>query len=105
MSIFCKCGTLLNLGGRGSQVTCKRCSSTSKVTKKLTKTEVKEYIKEKVEEIKISKNIIKQTCEKCGNNEMYFYTLQTRSADEGQTVFYECKCGYKTKVTHKNPEY
>lgn len=38
--------------------------------------------------------IVTQTCGECGNDEMYFYTLQLRSADEGSTVFYECvKCG------------
>lgn len=32
-------------------------------------------------------------CDKCGNEEMYFWTLQLRSADEGSTVYYECvKC-------------
>ena len=27
---------------------------------------------------------------------MYYYTIQTRGADEGSTVYYECvKCHYK----------
>ncbi|RDD43431.1 DNA-directed RNA polymerase I subunit RPA12 [Trichoplax sp. H2] len=38
--------------------------------------------------------IIERKCEKCSNNSMTYYTQQTRSADEGQTVFYSCtKCG------------
>lgn len=39
---------------------------------------------------------IKEKCPKCGNPEMTFHTMQLRSVDEGQTVFYECpKCLYK----------
>lgn len=38
---------------------------------------------------------IKQTCPECGREEMRYYTLQLRSADEGSTVFYTCECGYK----------
>lgn len=38
---------------------------------------------------------IKEKCPKCGNDEMVYHTMQLRSADEGQTVFYNCKkCGY-----------
>lgn len=38
---------------------------------------------------------IKEKCPKCDAPEMVFHTAQLRSADEGQTVFYNCvKCGY-----------
>jgi DNA-directed RNA polymerase subunit M/transcription elongation factor TFIIS len=39
---------------------------------------------------------IEETCPKCGNPEMAFYTQQLRSVDEGSTIFYTCpKCNYK----------
>ena len=38
---------------------------------------------------------MEQECEKCDNNQMYFTSRQTRSVDEGQTVYYECTaCGH-----------
>ena len=40
-------------------------------------------------------NSVDEECPKCGNPIVEFYTMQMRSVDEGQTVFYECpKCGY-----------
>lgn len=42
---------------------------------------------------------VDETCPKCRHNEMYFYTMQMRSVDEGQTVFYECvKCQHTMQV-------
>ena len=40
-------------------------------------------------------SVIQHTCEKCGREEVRYYTQQLRSADEGSTVFYECDCGNK----------
>jgi len=38
---------------------------------------------------------VKEPCPNCQHPELRFYTMQMRSVDEGQTVFYECeKCGH-----------
>ncbi|XP_011267210.1 DNA-directed RNA polymerase I subunit RPA12 isoform X2 [Camponotus floridanus] len=40
--------------------------------------------------------IVERACPQCKNDKMSYATLQLRSADEGQTVFYTCtKCKYK----------
>ncbi|EFJ32874.1 hypothetical protein SELMODRAFT_83849 [Selaginella moellendorffii] len=39
---------------------------------------------------------VNEDCPKCKNPQLEYYTRQLRSADEGQTVFYECpKCRHK----------
>lgn len=40
-------------------------------------------------------------CKKCKNNQYYYYQLQTRSADEPMTIFYQCKiCNLEYKVNN-----
>ncbi|KAK9510363.1 hypothetical protein O3M35_005164 [Rhynocoris fuscipes] len=43
--------------------------------------------------------VVERKCPKCGNDKMSYATLQLRSADEGQTVFYTC-----TNCKHKETE-
>lgn len=40
--------------------------------------------------------VVERKCPKCGNDKMSYATVQLRSADEGQTVFFTCtECKYK----------
>lgn len=42
---------------------------------------------------------IEEPCIKCNAREVGYYTVQLRSVDEGQTVFYECpQCQYTWSV-------
>lgn len=96
--IYCKCGNILEQD-HSTKVKCFFCNFEHQdcvikplvITKKYYRQESKEIEKEEGAKINYK-------CNKCGNNEMTYHTLQTRSADEGQTIFYACKCGYKEKV-------
>ena len=47
------------------------------------------------DEGKKARAIIKEPCPVCKHPELEYYTMQLRSADEGQTVFYNCtNCGH-----------
>jgi transcription factor S len=99
---FCpKCGGVLiekrkNFG-------CSRCTYTAKGKIKIEASE-KMIEKERIGVIK-EKDIdvfpvTAAKCSKCGNNEAYFWTTQTRGADETETRFFRCK-----KCSHTWREY
>jgi DNA-directed RNA polymerase I subunit RPA12 len=62
---------------------------------KVTLSQRKEWLREVVKTENNERPTVEQDCPKCNNNFTYYTTRQTRSADEGQTVYYECtKCAH-----------
>lgn len=99
--MFCpKCGSLLRpTEKKGKKVfACPRCGH---VAGKGTSMEVKEKISQEksievVEKEPEIKPKVKAKCPKCGHDEAYFWTMQTRAADEPETQFFKCtKCGHQ----------
>ena len=47
--------------------------------------------------VKVKKAYMKVDCSQCDAKKMYYISRQTRGADEGETVYLECKkCGFST---------
>ena len=98
MVLYCsKCGAIMlpqNDSGKVSFVctkckhSVKRVDSDSKVIKETVKKEERKI--EVVDEDTESLPVVKADCRKCGNGEAYFWTLQTRAGDEGETRFFRC---------------
>ncbi|MFT4309491.1 MAG: transcription factor S [Candidatus Woesearchaeota archaeon] len=98
MVLYCnKCGAIMvpnNDGGKMS-FKCTKCKHTVKRVDSETKI-IKEPIKkedrrvEVVDENAESLPIVDAECRKCGNAQAYFWTLQTRAGDEGETRFFRC---------------
>ena len=105
---FCPaCGNLIELP-ETNPITCERCGFTCTYND-LPKTEVitksaersvpawllKTVDNEKPKDGSRTRATVDEECPKCGHPQVEFYTMQMRSVDEGQTVFYECpKCQY-----------
>ncbi|KAH7652885.1 DNA-directed RNA polymerase subunit/transcription factor S protein [Dioscorea alata] len=45
---------------------------------------------------KVNRAVVNERCPQCNHPQLEYYTKQLRSADEGQTIFYECpSCFHK----------
>uniref|UniRef100_A0A914PP10 DNA-directed RNA polymerase subunit n=1 Tax=Panagrolaimus davidi TaxID=227884 RepID=A0A914PP10_9BILA len=103
---FCTlCGRILPLPSYAPcKITCEGCGNQWTVKEK--KAEVV-YIREKIYDNHMDSNdlaedgeegaaTVDHVCSKCEHTRATYSTMQTRSADEGQTVFYKClRCGRK----------
>ncbi len=106
--LFCpKCGSLLRPKDKsGKKVLWCSCGFTTAFEEAKEEPVLKEEKKEQeTKRIEIVKEIethpkIKADCEKCGNKEAYYWTQQTRGADEPETRFFKC-----TKCSHTWREY
>ncbi|XP_006821296.1 DNA-directed RNA polymerase I subunit RPA12-like [Saccoglossus kowalevskii] len=103
---FCpSCGSILPLPGHEQFVSCQTCSYKVDV-RDFDGIEVHSSIVFNKRQIRSSEKSatsnlldgprVERKCSQCGNDSMIYHTKQTRSADEGQTVFYLCpKCKFQ----------
>ena len=102
--MFCpKCGSILRPKEKGGKrILYCNCGFTK--TPGNESAEIKETVKcgkkiEVIEQVEINPKI-KIKCEKCKNGVAYYWTKQTRGADEPETRFFKC-----TKCNHTWREY
>jgi len=99
--MFCpKCGSILRPKDKaGKKILYCTCGFTKTPGELEASTELKETTKV-AKKIEVMESIetnpkIKITCEKCNNTVAYYWTQQTRGADEPETRFFKCtKCNY-----------
>ena len=97
--MFCpECGSILRPKDKGNKkVLYCSCGFTKKPEDETL--ELKEIVQgakkiEVIEKVETHPKV-KIKCEKCGNNAAYYWTQQTRGADEPETRFFKCtKCNY-----------
>ena len=99
---FCpKCGSILVQ--KKKRFVCQKCNYVSKEKVKLSTSEKIEN-RNKIDVLHEKDSnvwpITSATCTKCGNDEAFFWSAQTRAADEAETRFFRC-----TKCKHTWREY
>lgn len=98
--MFCKkCGSIM-LPKKENGKSILKCTSCGNIQSG--EFELKEKVEKKLQKIEVVEKeveilpVMQAHCTKCGNNEAYFWTIQTRAADEPETKFYKCrKCGHQ----------
>jgi DNA-directed RNA polymerase subunit M len=91
---FCECGGMMVPDG--NKIKCRSCG---KIIEK--KMEAKIVSQSEKKDVVIFENNepdlpkTEKQCEQCGNNEAYFWLIQTRAGDEPPTQFFRCTaCKY-----------
>ncbi|MBI4151347.1 transcription factor S [Candidatus Woesearchaeota archaeon] len=103
--MFCpKCGSILRPKDKGGKKVLYCNCGFSKAPQDDDTTKIKETVKS-AKKIEVVENLevhpkVKILCEKCGNKIAYYWTQQTRGADEPETRFFKC-----TKCSHTWREY
>ncbi|HLD01086.1 MAG TPA: transcription factor S [Candidatus Nanoarchaeia archaeon] len=99
--MFCpECGSILRPKEKaGKKILFCSCGYTKSLAKGEASPQIKETVDaaKKIEVIeKLDTNPkIRITCEKCGHGVAYYWTQQTRGADEPETRFFKCEeCSY-----------
>jgi|TARA_Y100000310_G_scaffold321994_1_gene380445 DNA-directed RNA polymerase subunit M len=103
--MFCqKCGALMILDSDRKKMNCGSCGYSPrgkadniilKEKVNLTKEQEIELQDKKIETLPK----VNEVCSKCNNKKAYYWTLQTRAADESETRFFECtKCSHRWRV-------
>jgi len=98
---FCeKCGGMIVI--RNDKPVCAGCGHRQKKMPKI-KAGEKIVQKDSVAVIKEGQDntnpVVEIKCPSCKNKEAYFWTMQTRAADESETKFYKCtKCNHTWRV-------
>lgn len=94
--MFCqKCGALLvpKKQGNKTQLVCSSCGHSSK--EKKTNFILKEKVDKKTKIEVVDKKIeplpkVDEQCPKCKFDKAYYWVVQTRASDEGETLFFKC---------------
>ena len=105
---FCpRCENLLDIP-KGIHFVCKRCDNRLKADMLrdliiLSESRPNAFVNPDLTAKHVDEKLatIDESCPKCQNPEMTFFTMQLRGADEGATVFYSCpKCLHKFSVNN-----
>jgi len=97
--MFCPdCGTILRPKERaGKKILYCACGFSKNPEKEIVELKETTNLAKKIEVVEHleTRPKIKIICEKCGNKAAYYWTQQTRGADEPETRFFKCtKCEY-----------
>ena len=101
LRLFCdECGTLIKISTTGD-IRCPLCKGLYDASLLNRFSRTVDLVSRDEQELGMTnensiRTIINERCPECGHEGLYVTTAQLRSADEGQTVFYECpNCGHR----------